>query len=121
MNILITGAKGFVGKNLCANLKNIRDGKDRTHPDVVVDEIFEYDIDTATSLLDEYCAKADFVFHLAGVNRPQNPEEFMQGNFGFTETLLDTLKIQGYCYSNKRCLSFQLISNGSINRKLKGG
>ncbi len=92
MNILITGAKGFVGKNLCENLKNIRDGKDRTHPGLVVGEIFEYDIDTDTALLDEYCAKADFVFNLAGVNRPQNPEEFMQGNFCFASTLLDTLR-----------------------------
>ncbi len=92
MNILITGAAGFVGKNLCANLKNIRDGKDRTRPSIVIDEIFEYDIDSDIELLDEYCAKADFVFHLAGVNRPQNPEEFMQGNFGFTGKLLDALK-----------------------------
>lgn len=91
MNILITGAKGFVGKNLCESLKNIRDGKDKTRPAIAIDEIFEYDIDTEPALLDEYCAKADFVFHLAGVNRPQNPEEFMQGNFGFTSALLDTL------------------------------
>ena len=92
MNILVTGAKGFVGKNLCANLKNIRDGKDRTRPDIMIENIFEYDIDTDPALLDEYCAKADFVFNLAGVNRPQNPEEFMQGNFGFASTLLETLK-----------------------------
>ena len=92
MNILVTGAKGFVGKNLCANLKNIRDGKDRTRPNIKIDNIFEYDIDTDSALLDEYCAKADFVFNLAGVNRPQNPEEFMQGNFGFASVLLDTLK-----------------------------
>lgn len=95
MNILVTGAKGFVGKNLCENLKNIRDGKDGTHPELSVREIFEYDIDTDPALLDEYCAKADFVFNLAGVNRPQNPEEFMQGNFGFASTLLDTLKKHG--------------------------
>lgn len=92
MKILVTGAKGFVGKNLCENLKNIRDGKDRTHPNLTVSEIFEYDIDTDPALLDTYCAQADFVFNLAGVNRPQNPEEFMQGNFGFASTLLDTLK-----------------------------
>ena len=91
MKILVTGAKGFVGKNLCAALGNIRDGKDRTRS-VTVSEIFEYDLDTDPALLDVYCAEADFVFHLAGVNRPQNPEEFMQGNFGFTSTLLDTLK-----------------------------
>lgn len=92
MNILVTGAKGFVGKNLCAALKNIRDGKDKTRPDIKVDEIFEYDIDSSFSELDEYCARADFIFNLAGVNRPQNVEEFMQGNFGFASTLLDTLK-----------------------------
>ena len=92
MKILVTGAKGFVGKNLCESLKCIAEGKDRTRPFLQIDEIFQYDIDTEPSLLDEYCQKADFVFHLAGVNRPQNPEEFMQGNFGFTNTLLDTLK-----------------------------
>ena len=91
MNILITGAKGFVGKNLVENLKTIRDGKNRTRQ-LTVDEIYEYDIDTDPSLLQEYCHKADFVFNLAGVNRPQNQEEFMQGNFGFASTLLDTLK-----------------------------
>ncbi len=95
MNILVTGAKGFVGKNLCVSLKNIRDGKDRTRPDISIGEIYEYDIDTAPALLDEYCAKADFVFNLAGVNRPQNAEEFMQGNFGFASTLLDALKRHG--------------------------
>ena len=95
MNILITGAKGFVGKNLCENLKNIRDGKDTTRPNIVIDEIYEYDIDTNPALLDEYCAKVDFVFNLAGVNRPQNADEFMQGNFGFASTLLDTLKKYG--------------------------
>ena len=95
MNILVTGAKGFVGKNLCASLKNIRDNKDRTRQGLSIGEIFEYDIDTDPSLLDEYCAKADFVFHLAGVNRPDNPDEFMKGNFGFTGTLLDTLKAHG--------------------------
>lgn len=92
MNILVTGAKGFVGKNLCEAFKNIRDGKDKTRSDIKIDEIFEYDIDTEVELLDEYCANANFVFHFAGVNRPQNPEEFMNGNFGFTSTLLDTLK-----------------------------
>ena len=91
MNILITGAKGFVGRNLTENLKTIRDGKNKTRQ-VVVNEIYEYDIDTDPALLPEFCAKADFVFNLAGVNRPQNQEEFMQGNFGFASTLLDTLK-----------------------------
>ena len=95
MNILVTGAKGFVGKNLCASLKNIRDSKDRTRQGLSIGEVFEYDIDTDPLLLDEYCAKADFVFHLAGVNRPDNPDEFMKGNFGFTGTLLDTLKAHG--------------------------
>ena len=91
MNILVTGAKGFVGRNLTETLKTIRDGKNRTR-NITVDEICEYDIDTDPKLLDEYCQKADFVFNLAGVNRPQNQEEFMQGNFGFASTLLDTLK-----------------------------
>ena len=94
MNILITGAKGFVGRNLTENLKTIRDGKNRTR-NFTVGEIYEYDIDTDPALLPEYCAKADFVFNLAGVNRPQNQEEFMQGNFGFASTLLDTLKACG--------------------------
>ncbi len=92
MKILLTGAKGFVGKNLCATLYNIRDGKDRTRPDLKIEEVFEYDIDTDPSLLDEYCQKADFVFNLAGVNRPKETSEFMEGNFGFASTLLDTLK-----------------------------
>lgn len=95
MKILVTGAKGFVGKNLCANLRNIQEGKDRRFPELNIEEIYEYDIDTDPSLLDGFCAKADFVFNLAGVNRPQNQEEFMQGNFGFASTLLDTLKKHG--------------------------
>ena len=95
MNILVTGAKGFVGRNLCENLKNIRDGKNRTRPALCVESVFEYDLDTDPALLDEYCAKADFVFNLAGVNRPKEQSEFMQGNFGFASTLLDTLKKHG--------------------------
>lgn len=91
MNILITGAKGFVGKNLVANLQNIKEGKNRTRI-FSVDDIYEFDVDTDISLLDEYCKNADFVFNFAGVNRPQNNEEFMQGNFGFASTLLNTLK-----------------------------
>ena len=91
MNILITGAKGFVGRNLTETLKTIRDGKNRT-TELSVGEIFEYDIDSDPALLAQYCQKADFVFNLAGVNRPQNKEEFMAGNFGFASTLLDTLK-----------------------------
>ena len=92
MKILVTGAKGFVGKNLCASLKNIADGKDKTRGIVNNIEVFEYDIDTDISLLDAFCKDCDFVFHLAGVNRPQNTEEFMEGNFGFTSTLLEKLK-----------------------------
>lgn len=92
MNILVTGAAGFVGKNLCVSLRSIRDGKDKTRPGLTIEEVYEYDIDTDPALLDEYCAKAGFVFNLAGVNRPQAPEEFMKGNFGFAGTLLDTLK-----------------------------
>ena len=95
MKILVTGAKGFVGKNLCAALNNIRQGKDKTRPNLHVGEIFEYDMDTDPALLDTYCVQADFVFNLAGVNRPQNAAEFMQGNFGFASTLLDTLKKHG--------------------------
>ena len=91
MKVLITGAKGFVGKNLAANLYCIKDGKNRTR-DLTIDEIFEYDIDTEESLLDTYCEKADFVFNLAGVNRPKEQSEFMDGNFGFASKLLDTLK-----------------------------
>ena len=95
MKILITGAKGFVGKNLVCNLRNIMDGKNRTRPGIAIEVIFEYDIDTNPALLDEYCAQADFVFNLAGVNRPKENSEFMAGNFGFASTLLDTLKKHG--------------------------
>ena len=91
MNVLVTGAKGFVGRNLVETLKNIRDGKDRT-TSLTIGEIFEYDLDTEPALLSQYCQKTDFVFHLAGVNRPKDPAEFMQGNFGFSSTLLETLK-----------------------------
>ena len=92
MKILITGAKGFVGKNLCAALKNIKDGKDRTRPQLCIEEIYEYDIDSTAEELETACENADFVFNLAGVNRPQNAEEFMEGNFGFASALINTLK-----------------------------
>ena len=92
MNILVTGAKGFVGRNLTENLKNIRDGKNRTRPNIHIDEIYEYDIDGTAQELDAYCAKSDFVFNLAGVNRPKDLAEFKAGNFGFASTLLETLK-----------------------------
>ena len=92
MNILITGARGFVGKNLDCALKNIRDGKDRTRPALSIGEIYEYDIDSTEAELEVACQNTDFVFNLAGVNRPQNSEEFMEGNFGFASKLLDTLK-----------------------------
>ena len=92
MKILVTGAKGFVGKNLCAQLNNIREGKNKSYGDLTISEVFEYDIDSSFEQLDSYCQSCDFVFNLAGVNRPQNQEEFMQGNFGFASTLLDLLK-----------------------------
>ena len=92
MKILITGAKGFVGKNLASALKNIKDGKDKTRPNLGIEEVYEYDLDTEKELLEKYCAQADVVFHLAGVNRPKDNAEFMQGNFGFSSVLLDMLK-----------------------------
>ena len=95
MNILVTGAKGFVGLNLTENLKNFRDGKNHTRPELKIDEIYEYDIDSDPEALVSHCEKADFVFNLAGVNRPKEQDEFMQGNFGFAETLLETLKAVG--------------------------
>ena len=97
MKILVTGSKGFVGKNLCAALKNLKDGKDKTRSTLSIEEIFEYDIDSNPAALETYCQQADFVFNLAGVNRPQTQEEFMQGNFGFASALLDALKK----YNNK--------------------
>jgi len=98
MRILVTGAKGFVGRNLCAALNNIKDGKDKTHPGLSIEAVYEYDLDSTPEQLDAWCKECDFVFNLAGVNRPQNQEEFMQGNFGFASTLLDTLKKH-----NNRC------------------
>src|SRR5574344_3170463 len=92
MKILVTGATGFVGKNLCAQLNNIKEGKAKCYGDITISEVFLYDIDSTPEELDAYCKECDFVFNLAGVNRPQNQEEFMQGNFGFASILLDTLK-----------------------------
>ncbi|MCR5696854.1 MAG: capsular polysaccharide biosynthesis protein CapF [Marinilabiliaceae bacterium] len=112
MKILVTGAKGFVGRNLIAALESIRDGKDRTHPGLVISEIFSYDIDSKQSDLDEYCASADFVFNLAGVNRPKDNSEFMAGNFGFASTLLDTLKKH-----NNKC---PVMLSSSIQATLAG-
>ena len=112
MNILVTGSKGMVGTALVNNLKNIRDGKNRTRPSIHIDEIYEYDIDSTMEQLDAYCSKADFVFNLAGVNRPENPEEFMQGNFGFASQLLDSLKK----YGNKA----DIMLSSSIQATLSG-
>ena len=95
MKVLVTGAKGFVGKNLVCTLNNLKDGKDRTRPNIKIDEVYEYDIDSNISELGEYCKNADFVFNLAGVNRPKDPEEFKKGNFGFASTLLESLKKYG--------------------------
>ena len=95
MKILVTGAKGFVGKNLCWALKNIQERKDRRFPELAIDEVFEYDLDSTPEELEQWCAEADFVFNLAGVNRPKEQTEFMEGNFGFASTLLETLKLHG--------------------------
>lgn len=92
MKILVTGAKGFVGKNLCSQLNNIKTGKAKCYGDLVVDDVFEYDLDSTPDMLDQWCKEADFVFNLAGVNRPRDPKEFMEGNFGFATVLLNTLK-----------------------------
>ena len=126
MNILITGAAGFVGKNLTAALACIRDGKDRTHPGLTIGELYLYDLDSPNSLLEEACQKADFVFNLAGVNRPQTQEEFMQGNFGFASTLLNTLKKYGNTCPVMLSSSIQATlvgryANGEYGRSKKAG
>ena len=112
MKILVTGAKGFVGKNLCAQLNNIREGKAKCYGELKVEEVYAYDLDSTLEELDRWCRECDFVFNLAGVNRPQNPEEFMQGNFGFASTLLDTLKKYG-----NRC---PVMLSSSIQATLAG-
>ena len=111
MNILVTGAKGFAGKNLVANLRNIKEGKNKTRPSIVIDEIFEYDIDSTLQELNEYCRKADFVFHLAGINRPKEQSEFA-GNFGILGTVLDELK----AYGNKA----PVMLSSSVQATLEG-
>lgn len=112
MNILVTGAKGMVGTALVNNLKNIKENKNRTRPNIHIDKIYEYDLQSTEEELDSYCQNADFVFHLAGVNRPENPEDFMKGNFGFTSQLLDTLKK----YGNKATI----MLSSSIQATLSG-
>lgn len=112
MNILVTGSKGMVGTALIANLKNVKENKNRTRPDLCIDEIFEYDLDSTSEELDSYCQKADFIFNLAGVNRPENPEDFMKGNFGFASELLNNLKK----YNNKATI----MLSSSIQATLAG-
>ena len=115
MNILITGAAGFVGKNLTAALEAIRDNKDRRFPDLSIGELYLYDIDSAAELLEEGCKNADFVFHLAGVNRPKDTEEFMAGNFGFSSRLLETLKKHGNTCPVMLSSSIQATLEGRYN------
>ena len=112
MKILVTGAKGMVGTALVNNLKNIRDGKNKTRPSIKIDEIYEYDIDSTAEELDKFCSDCDFVFNLAGVNRPENPEDFMKGNFGFASQLLDCLK----AHNNKSTI----MLSSSIQATLSG-
>lgn len=125
MKILVTGAKGFVGKNLVCALNNLKDGKDRTRPELKIDAVYEYDIENTAAELDEYCAQADFVFNLAGVNRPKDPEEFKKGNFGFASQLLETLKKHGNKCSVMLSSSIQatLIGryDGEYGRSKKAG
>ena len=116
MNILVTGAAGFVGKNLAAALNNIKDGKDKTHPELSIGDIYLYDIDTDEQVLEEGCKNADFVFNLAGVNRPETQDEFMQGNFGFASKLLDTLKK----YNNTCPVMLSSSTQASLEGRFKG-
>ena len=126
MNILVTGAKGMVGCALVNNLRNLRDGKDRTRPDLHIEEVYEYDLDSTPEQLREWCAQADFVFNLAGVNRPQNANEFMEGNFGFASQLLDELKAAGNACPVMLSSSIQAtlagrFSNSEYGRSKKAG
>lgn len=126
MKILVTGAKGFVGKNLCEALKNIRDGKDRTRPALQIEEVFEYDIDSSPEQLNDWCRAADFVFNLAGVNRPKDQSEFMEGNFGFASVLLDTLKnAENFCpvmlSSSQQASLSGRFGNSEYGRSKKAG
>lgn len=126
MRILVTGAKGFVGKNLCEALKNIRDGKDRTRPALRIEEVFEYDIDSSPEQLNDWCQEADFVFNLAGVNRPKDQSEFMEGNFGFASMLLDTLKnSENFCpvmlSSSQQASLSGRFGNSEYGRSKKAG
>ncbi len=121
MKILVTGAKGFVGKNLCEALKNIKDGKDKTRPDLKIEEIFEFDIDTPEKELDEYCKEADFVFNLAGVNRPKEVSQFMEGNFSFADKLLGYLKAHKNTCPLMISSSIQALLDNDYGKSKKAG
>jgi len=121
MNILVTGADGFIGKNLCAQLRNIKEGKDKSFGEIKIDEIYRYDIDTPIKLLDEYCKNANFVFNLAGVNRPENKDEFLKGNFGFTINLLNNLKKYHNTCPVMISSSTQALFDNAYGRSKKAG
>ena len=120
MNILITGSAGFVGRNLVENLKNIRDGKNRTRPNIKIENIYEYDLSSSPQQLEAYCTDADFIFNLAGVNRPKDPEEFRKGNYGFASTLLETLKKHGNTAPVMLSSSIQATLSGRFGKSEYG-